>query len=210
MKKINKPLSFVLALMTCLCLAGCGDDNEADTPTSNPTNSVAAPNNSASGENGEPTASNTAEIVMEPVVTTISDISGNRLEGFGFHKSTVYGNAFSIIYSYGSTDGNIINNAPISIVPIGMNSLDDILATEPCQGIKKEELAEADFGDGTTGWMSTEEAAEKLAKNCGDYSFDALFEEMMVIELTASGVSQQDALVQARIKLANVGLGDER
>lgn len=210
MKKINKPLSFVLALMTCLCLAGCSDENEADTPSSSPTNSAAAPNNSASGGNNDPTASNTAEIVMEPAVTTISDISGNRIEGFGFHKSIVYGNAFSIIYSYGSADGNIINNAPISIVPIGMNNLDDILATEPCQGIKKEELAEADFGDGTTGWMSTVEAAERSAKNCGDYSFDALFEEMMIIELTASGVSQQDALVQARIKLANAGLGDER
>lgn len=210
MKKMNKPLSFVLALMTCLCLAGCGDDNAADAPASNTTNSVSTPNNSSSGENNEPGTSDTAEIVMEPVVSTISDITGNRIEGFGFHNSTVYGNAFSIIYSYGSADGNIIDNAPISIVPIGMKNLDDILATEWCASIKKENLVEADFGGGTTGWMSTEEAAEKLAKNCGDYSFDALFEEMKVIELTASGVSPQDALVQAKIKLADVGLGDER
>lgn len=214
MKKITKPLSFVLALMTCLCLAGCGEEPKDDTPgNSAPASSVTGGSNSETASvpgNNEPAVSDTANITFDPVVEEVLDIEGNRLTGFGFNKRTVYGNAFGIIESYGSADSYTIDNAPISIVPIGMTNLDDILATEYCSNIKKEDLVETDFGNGTAGWTYNELAAEKQAKNCGDYSIDALYEEMKMIELTSSGLSQEEARKQIKIKLANVGLGDER
>lgn len=220
MKKINKPLSFVLAFITCLCLAGCSEEPD-DTPVSDPKSSVTevstpdtpsepAPETPSVPDNSEPAVSDTVQITLEPVVEEVLDIEGSHLTGFGFHKRTVYGNAFGIIQSFGSADGNIIDNAPISIVPLGMTDLDDILATEYCYNIKKEDLVETDFGDGTTGWTYNEQAAEKQAKNCGDYSIDALYEEMKMIELTGAGLSQEEARKQIKIKLSNVGLVDER
>lgn len=209
MKKINKPLSLVLAFMTCLCLTGCGNDAE-DAPKSTPASSVTANSTPVTPDNSEPAVSDTAELTLEPVVEEVLDIEGNHLTGFGFNKRIVYGNAFSIIESYGSADSYTIDNAPISIVPLGMTDLDEILATEYCGNIKKEDLVENDFGGGVTGWTYNELAAEKRAKNCGDYSIDALYEEMKMIELTGSGLSQEEARKQIKIKLANAGLGDER
>lgn len=212
MKKINKPLSFVLALMTCLCLAGCSEDEPDDALVHKPTSSVteaSTPDTPSAPDMSETVESDT-QITFDPVVEEVLDIEGNHLTGFGFNKRTVYGNAFGIIQSFGSTDGNIINNAPISIVPIGMTNLDDILASGYCNSFKKEDFVETDFGNGTTGWMYNEDAAKKQAKNCGDYSIDALYEEMKMIELTGSGLSQEEARKQIKIKLADVGLGDER
>lgn len=212
MKKINKPLSFVLALITCLCLAGCGEEPDDSPAKPNTSSGVTGASNtgtpSAPGNN-EPAVSGTAEITFEPVVEEVLDIEGNHLTGFGFNKRTVYGNAFGIIQSYGSSNGNIIENAPISIIPIGMTDLDEILATEYCYFINKEDLVETDFGNGTTGWTYNEDAAKKQAKNCGDYTFVEAYEEMKIIELTGSGLSQQDAVTQVKIKIAGVGLDNE-
>lgn len=234
MKKINKPLSIALALMMCLCLAGCGDEAENKNPgNSTPTSSAAGtsdpakasdpgtlsdtnnstPDTPSNADNSEPAPA--VELSFEPVVDEVLDIEGNRLTGFGFNRRTVYGNAFGIIISFGSADSYTIDNAPISIIPLGMTDLDEILASGYCQTeytgkINKEDLVETDFGDGTTGWIYNEEAAKKQAMNCGDYSIDALYEEMKMIELTGAGLSQEEARKQIKIKLANVGLGDER
>lgn len=217
MKKINKLLSLALALMTCLCLAGCGDDTVDTDPANNAdsTNndiSEAAPSTpdndpEESVSDGDDTSS--SSISMEPIVFSVTDITVDPTAGYGFHNSTVYGNAFSLIYSYGSVDGATIANVNILIVPMEMNDLDEILATEWCANINKEELTENDMGDGLTGWISTAEAAAALVADCEGIAYDDLYVELKTAELTAAGASADDALAQAMQLLAEAGIGDE-
>lgn len=88
-----------------------------------------------------------------------------------------------------------------------MTDLDEILATEWCANIKKEELTEQDVG-GVKGWMSTADAAKKPVAALGGQLYDEIFVELKVGEPAANGVSGDEALAQAMNKLAEVGLGD--
>lgn len=211
MKKMHKPLSLVLALMMCLCLAGCDGETENDTPDT-PSSPVSTPNDSTTNNNvstpeDSSNTSDPAQIALEPIEMTVTDITLDPEAGYGFHHRSVYGNAFGLIYSYGSVRGRSIDNATIMVVPIEMNNLDDILATEWCANIKKEELTEIDL-DGKTAWMSTEAAAAELAASLAEYTYDGLFVELKLSELVSSGLSQDEAMPQIMNMLANVGLGD--
>lgn len=213
MKKLNKPICLALALTTCLCLAGCGKDSEVNTPnnqtstnTGSVNNSISTAENSVVVNNGEVDTSST-EVTLEPAILTVTDITADETAGYGFHVRNVYGNAFGLVYSYGSVDGSTINNATIMVIPVEMTDIDEILATEYCQNIKKEELTETEI-DGVTGWISTEEASQTLVEACESLVYDELYVQMKVSELAAAGVSDEDALNQAMNNLAAVGLGD--
>lgn len=213
MKKLNKPLSFVLALMMCLCLAGCSDETEVSTPNtpSSTNNSTSTPSNVSTPDStpsNESSANNSTSITLEPEIMSVTDITADPTAGYGFHIRTNYGNAFGLVYSYGSVDGLTISNVAISVIPVEMKNLDEILATEPCQNIKKEELTEMDFGGGVMGWISTDEASQALVEASAELVYDELYVQMKVSELAVSGVSADDALNQAMNNLAAVGLGD--
>lgn len=210
MKKAYKPHAVALALAVCLCLCGCAGktDSSADqNPTNNSANTqtdVSSPDSTAANENVE---TDEATITMEPEIMNVTDITADPEAGYGFHIRTNYGNAFGLVYSYGSYDGSEISNVAISVIPVEMKDIDEILATEACQNINKEELTEMDFGNGITGWMSTSEASQSLVEAAADLVYDELYIQMKVGELAAAGVSEDEALEQAMNNLAAAGIG---